>query len=882
MSLPFSLPSKSRKRRVNTYSSMGAVRRRNAAARGRARSRKAKLLTIGATAAVVFAIASTVGAIGAFAYFSRDLPSPTKLINREVAQSTKIYDRNGQLLYDIYDGEHDRTLLEFKDIPQVVIDATIAAEDADFYEHQGFDMVGMAGALVKDVTSRSIAGGGSTITQQLVKNVILEDARQTPIRKIKELIVAIQIERKFSKDDILQIYLNEMPYGGTAYGIEAAAHHYYGKSAKDLSLAEAAQLAGMLQSPTRYNPLINPEAAKGRQQYVLDQMVKKGKITKEQEDEALAVELVHSGGIATNIKAPHFVMYVRQLLEEEYGTKAVEQGGLRVTTTLDYAKQQIAEEEVKKQIEALAKSKANATNAGVISTNPKNGEILAYVGSSDYNDVDHQGNVDINQQLRQPGSAIKPITYLTAFTKGYTLGTYLGDIPTCFGGDPNWCPANSTSNFWGPLQPRVALATSRNIPAIKMLAMVGSTNMLNMAHKLGITTMDDPKKYGLALALGAAEAKPYDMAQVYSTLANEGVQQPLQAILKVEDPSGRVLESYEAGDGKKIVDAKYVYLLTDVLSDNGARSRLFGTNNKLRLSGRPAAAKTGTTDDNKDAWTAGYTPSMATVVWVGNFDNQPMNGIQGSTGATPIWNGYMTRALEGTEVEQFRKPDEIVTVTIDSTSGMLPGPYSKTRTELFVKGTEPTQVDTFGKQVQIDKTNGLLANAASIATGNAESRVCIQLEEPVESWQSQTNDWMSKQGGTYGCPTKTSELYHTDGDAPVVSITSPASNATVGTSFTVSAEAASAATITQVTFLLDGTPVSTDTAIPYQYKYTLPSSASGEHTITVKAQDSKGNEGSASIKVKVGSGGVGKDPKPTASTNDWPTPTDLPNWRKRN
>lgn len=846
------------RRRVNAYSNMSAVRRRNAAVRGRSRSRRAKILTIAATCVLIMTIMGTIGVVAAFAYFSRDLPSPSKLINREVAQSTKIYDRNGVLLYDIYDGEHDRTLLEFKDIPQVVKDATISAEDGDFYEHQGFDAKGMAVALFNDLTSRSIAGGGSTITQQLVKNVILQDTRQTPTRKAKELILAIQIERKFSKDDILQIYLNEMPYGGTAYGIEAAAHHYYGKSAKDLTLPEAALLAGMLQSPSRYNPLVNPDAAYNRQHYVLDQMVKKGKITQKQEQEALATKLNFSSGIATNIKAPHFVMYVRQLLEDEYGTKAVEQGGLKVTTTLDYKKQQIAEEEITKQIEALAKSKANASNAGLISTDPKTGEILAYVGSEDFNDVEHDGNVDIIQQPRQPGSSIKPITYLTAFTKGYTLGTYLGDVPTCFGGDPNWCPANSTNNFWGPLQPRVALSNSRNIPAIKMLAMVGSTNMLNMAHKLGITSMNDPKRYGLALALGAAEATPYDMAQVYGTLANQGVQQPLKAVLKVEDPSGRVLESYTPGNGKKIVDPKYVYLVTNILSDNDARKRLFGANNKLQLGNRPAAVKTGTTDDNKDAWTIGYTPSMSTVVWVGNFDNKAMNGIQGSTGATPIWNGFMKRALDGTPVEQFKQPDGIVSVTIDSTSGMLPGPYSKTRNEIFVKGTEPTQVDTFSKQVQVDKDNGLLANQATIATGNAQTVVCTQLEEPVEAWQAQTNDWMSKQGPPYGCPTETSNLYHTAGDSPIVQITSPANNATVATSFQVTANASSAGTITKVTFLLDGVPVSTTTSIPYQYTY---KTTTGSHTISVKAQDSNGNEGSASLTLKVGgAGGVGENP----------------------
>ncbi len=862
-----------RRRRLSTLSTTGAVRRRSAAVKSRQRTRRARFLTITATVALIMAITMTIGVIGVFAYFSRDLPSPDKLTQREVAQSTKIYDRNGKLLYDIYDGEHDRTLLKLEDIPKEVKDATIAAEDASFYQHQGFDVKGILMALFKDITSRSIEGGGSTITQQLVKNVILEDARQTPIRKIKELILAIQIERKYSKDDILQIYLNEMPYGGTAYGIEAAAHHYFGKTAKELKLPEAALLAGMLQSPTRYNPFTNPDAAYGRQHYVLDQMEDKGKITAKQKEEAEKQELAFVNGRTNNIKAPHFVMYVRQLLEAQYGTKTVEQGGLKITTTLDYDKQVIAEEEVKKQIANLAKAKANASNAGLIASDPKTGEILAYVGSEDFNDTEHQGQVDVIQRPRQPGSSIKPITYLTAFTKGYTLGTYLGDVPTCFGGEPPYCPGNSTNNFWGPLQPRVALSNSRNIPAVKMLGMVGIDNMLDLAHKLGITSMNDPKTYGLSLALGSAEATPFDMAQVYSTFANQGVQQPLTAILKVEDPSGKVLDEYKPGEGKKVVDSKYVYLLSNILSDNAARQRLFGAHNKLEI-GRPAAVKTGTTDENWDAWTIGYTPSLSTAVWVGNFDRTPMNGIQGSTGATPIWNGFMKRALDGTPVEQFKRPSGITEVTIDAISGMLPGPYSKTKKEIFVAGTEPTQVDTFSKQVQIDKDNGKLANSATIATGNAQTVVCTQLEEPVAAWQSYTNEWMQKQGAPWGCPTETSTLYHTAGDVPTVTITSPTNGQRVGTKFTVKANVASAGVITKVTFLLDDVPVSSTTSIPYEYTYNLPKSTSGSHTVGVKAIDSNGNEGSASITINFGGeGSVGANPQPMSAL---PAPTSWP------
>jgi membrane carboxypeptidase/penicillin-binding protein PbpC len=307
---------------------------------------------------------------------------------------------------------------------------------------------------------------------------------------------------------------------------------------------------------------------------------------------------------------------------------------------------------------------------------------------------------------------------------------------------------------------------------------------------------------------------------------------------------------------------------------------LFGAHNKLEI-GRPAAVKTGTTDNNKDAWTTGYTPSLSTVVWVGNFDNQAMNGIQGSTGATPIWNGYMKRALDGSPVEQFKQPANIVSVAIDTISGMLPGPYSKTRSEIFVKGTEPTQVDTFSKQVQVDKDNGLLANPATIATGNATPRICTQLQEPIDAWQAATNDWMQKQGAPWGCPTETSTLYHTAGDVPSVTITSPTSVANVSLNFTLTATVASAGTVTKVTFLLDDVPVGSTTSIPYQYAYNLPKKTTGSHTLGVKALDSNGNEGSSSVTVIVGAtGGVGTDPVPSSNpiSNPIATPIIFPDY----
>ncbi len=852
-SFPYPKKSKAKKRQVGTYSAISASRRRTVRNSWQKKSKKARILTIVATAALVIAGLTTVGVVVTVAYFSRDLPSPNQLTNREWIQSTKIFDRNGELLYDVYDGQHNRTLLGFDEMPQVMKDATIAAEDKDFYNHQGFSPTGIALAFFKLASSRSIEGGGSTITQQLVKNAILEDGRQTPVRKIKELILAIQIERRYTKDQILQIYLNEIPYGGTAYGIEAATQHYFGKTAKELTLPEAALLAGIVQNPTMHSPFTNPDSAIERQQYVLGQMERNGMINEKQRKEAEEAKLAFtSGSDLSTIKAPHFVLYVKQLLEEQYGTTLVEQGGLRVTTTLDLGKQKIAEEEVKKQLEALAKNRVNATSAGVVATDPKTGQVLAYVGSGDFYNDETQGKVDIIQRPRQPGSSVKTFTYLAALTKGYSLATYLGDVQTCFGGTPAYCPGNSDGKYWGPVMMREALANSRNIPAVKATQLIGVDGFIEMAKSLGVTSLNNRADYGLSIGLGAAEIKPYEMAQAYNTLANGGLEQELTTILKIEDASGKkVLEQYTESAGKRVIDEKYVYLISDVLSDNQTRQRLFGAGNKLQLGNRPAAVKTGTTDANWDAWTIGYTPSLATTVWVGNMDRSSMRGIQGSTGATPIWNGFMTRALQGTKVEQFKRPSSIVAVTVDAVSGMLPGPASKTRTELFVKGTEPTKEDTFHKKVQVDRTNGLLANAVSVATGNSEERTCTYLEELIKSWQSYTDTWMRAQGSAYGCPTETSTLYHTVGDKPYVTITSPTDGAEVGTNFTVKASAASAGTIAQVEFLLDGVLVAKDTSGPYEYTFNLSSSSKGKRTITARATDSNGNEASASVVVMV-------------------------------
>ena len=610
------------------------------------KQRRIKILSLIAGISLICVLLGLFTAFGVIAYYSKDLPSPDRLSSRKVPQSTKIYSRDGVLLYEIF-GDERRTLVELSDIPETLKQAAISVEDKDFYRHKGFDVFGIIRASFR-VARGSTLQSGSTITQQVVKNTLLTP-EQTITRKIKELILSIELERKYSKDQILQMYFNEVPYGGQAWGAGAAAEMYFGKHVRDLTPAEATFIAGLPQAPSFYSPCgAYPENAKERQKTVLHLMRENGYLTQEQSDEIVAqeVSVICQGYNSNDIKAPHFVMYVKNLLTEMFGDKVVEQGGLRVMTTLDWGKQQIAEEEAKKQVEALQKANANASNAGVVVTDPNNGQIMAMVGSVDYFDAEHDGNVNVILSQRQPGSSIKPLTYLTAFTQGYSPSTFVSDIKTCFpggAGQPEYCPNNWDDKFWGPMSIRAALSNSRNVPAVKMLQQVGTDEMIDLAHKLGITTLNDRDRYGLSLTLGGGEVRPLDMAQVFSVFAAKGQKHDLTPLLKVEDSTGKVLHEFKDAP-REVVKPEYVYLLNDVLSDPDVRRQTFGKSFDI---GRRIAVKTGTTNDNRDAWTIGYTPQLVTVVWVGNFNNDQMKGIMGSTGATPIMKAFITRALQG-------------------------------------------------------------------------------------------------------------------------------------------------------------------------------------------------------------------------------------------
>jgi 1A family penicillin-binding protein len=589
----------------------------------------------------------------AFVVLSQGLPQPDKLINREVAESTKIYDRTGEtILYEIH-GDQKRTLIDLQEIPTYVQKATIAVEDKNFYNHSGFSLMAIARTAVTNILFNKKAGG-STLTQQFVKNAVLSTEKKYT-RKIKELILSYKLEKSFSKDQILQMYLNEIPYGSNAYGVEAASQFYFGKSVRETNLAEAAVLAALPQGPSRYSPYgPNKDILIGRQHYILDLMVEQGYVSKEEAESAKGTELKFQDRI-DNIIAPHFIMYLKELLSEKYGDKTVEQGGLKIITTLDVKKQEIAEKVVK-DYALKNQTKYNASNAALVSIDPKTGQVLAMVGSRDYFDDSIDGQVNVALKARQPGSSFKPIVYTQAFIRGYLPETKVYDVATNFSNDPAkpYEPKNYNGADHGPVSFRQALAGSLNVSAVKVLYLAGVDNVINFAKKLGYSSLGDKDQYGLTLVLGGGEVRLLEHTNAFSAFAQEGRLPELNFVLKIEDNKGEVLEEFKEAKITEVFPANIARMTSSILSDNAARSYVFGASNYLNLGDRPAAAKTGTTNDYRDAWTIGYTPSLVTGVWTGNNDNSKMKvGADGSQVAAPIWRDYMRQALADSPVESF-------------------------------------------------------------------------------------------------------------------------------------------------------------------------------------------------------------------------------------
>lgn len=645
----------------------------------------------------------------------KDLPSPKDLVNRRIEVSTKIYDRNHELLYTIYK-DKKRTPLSLDKIPPQVRLATIAAEDQQFYSHPGISIRGISRAIYKNLKEGRITGG-STITQQLVKNALLSPER-TITRKLKEIALAVEVEKTFSKDKILEMYLNEVAYGGTAYGIQEAARSFFDKDAGNLTLAEAALLAGLPQSPTRFFPFgSNPESSIARQKEVLQRMEESSFITSQQKKEAEMENIVFAKN-KVSIKAPHFVFFVRDELEEKYGKEVVEQGGLEVITTLDYRIQKLAETVVSSEIDKL--KQLNVGNSAVVILKPGSGEILAMVGSKDYFDTKNDGNVNVATRLRQPGSSIKIVNYAFALSNGLTAATIIPDTPITFNveGQLPYTPKNYEGGFRGNLTLRSAFAESRNIPAVKVLASYGVDKMIEMGTSMGITSWTNPKNYGLSLTLGGGEVKLIDLAQAFATISNYGKKPQITSILKVTNYQTKVLSEFKCNEtnlaslsevsaatvsadekpsdklscgGEQIIDPRVAYIITDILKDNLARSPSFGVNSLLNIKDHPeVAVKTGTSNDLRDNLTIGYTKDYLVAVWIGNNDNSVMSRVaSGVTGATPIFNKIMSALLSNEPSRSWIIPDGLVELPICPYTGTLACEGCPIKMEWFLIENKP-------------------------------------------------------------------------------------------------------------------------------------------------------------------------------------------------
>lgn len=721
-------------------------------------------------------------AIVLFLWYGRDLPTPGKLSASNFSQSTRIFDRKGVVLYDIYQNQN-RAYVTLDNIPKTMQEATISIEDKNFYKNDGFSITGYLRVL-RDVLIFRRVTGGSTLTQQLVKNTLLTSERTLP-RKIKELILAIQVDRRYSKNQILELYLNVAPYGGSMVGVEVASETYFGKKAKDLNLVESAILAGMPQLPSYYSPYgSHPKAYVDRATQVLRRMREDGYITKKQEEDAVKqLPNVKFLPQTAAIKAPHFSFYVKDWLVKKFGQDMVDRGGLQVTTTLDYDLEKKAEDIVKEEVNSSRY--LNVGNGASIVLDPKNGQILAMVGSRDFfateanlstnKKVPFEGQFNvITQALRQPGSSIKPVTYATALEKGYTAATMLMDVKTVFPqqGGEDYIPHDYDGKFRGPVQLRFALGSSLNIPAVKLLALVGIKNMLIKANEMGLTdlapTSDNLKRFGLSVTLGGGEVRPIDLAAAYTAFANGGYRTEPVAVLKVTDYKGKVLYENKDVQKKRVLEPEVAFIISHMLLDNNARLLTFGANSYLNINGRPIAVKTGTTDDKRDNWTVGWTPSVLALTWVGNNDNSAMGNLSsGVTGAAPIWRRIIIEALKGKPNEDFQKPDNVTAVTVDALGGGLPVDGKPTRSEYFIKGTEPQGPSPIYQDVKVSKEDSnKLANQQEIDKNEYDTRKFIVFSEndPVSTdgknrWQEGIDAWVNetyKNDPLYHKPTETS------------------------------------------------------------------------------------------------------------------------------
>lgn len=801
-------------------------------------------------------VGSVVG-VGVLAYVAKDLPSPDKVVRRD-GFATKLYDRNGKLLYDVY-SDQKRTPITLNQIPLVLRNATVAIEDKNFYSHSGVDPL----TPFRIIRNRFTMGrwtGGSGLTQQLVKNTILTSER-TLTRKVKEFVLTLQVEAKYSKDEILQMYLNEVPYGGTAWGVESAAETYFDKPASQVSLPEAAILAGLPQLPSRYSPYVG-KAYIDRAREVLRRMREDGYISVDEEqkaaDELASVPIAPQSGL---LKAPHFVFYVKQLLAQRYGEKTVEEGGLQVTTSLDLDLQEEAQKIVTEEIDKVKHLKI--TNGAAVVMDVTNGQILSMVGSRGWSDPAIDGKFNVTTAPRQPGSTIKPITYLTGLRKGYSAATLLMDTKTSFpGGDkPEYVPENYDGKYRGPVLVREALANSLNVPAVKMLSLVGIKDMLQTAYDMGLSTLEPTPEFlrrvGLSVTLGGGEVRLLDMATAYSAFANSGKKNEPVAILKVTDSSGKVLEEWKPKPSVQTLSPQEAFIISSILSDPAARSITFGAATSLTVPGKTVAVKTGTTNDKRDNWTIGWTSGgRITNVWVGNNDNSAMKEVaSGITGASPIWKRIMTAALKNLPAPAFPVPDGIVSVEVDKISGWSAHDGYPAKQEYFIKGTEPSGDDPIHKKIKVCKGEGKLATPADVSGGNYEEREAYYFreenpfakEQGVNKWQEGIDAWLKDQADPkYHPPTD-----YCGSTNPVwITIQEPKDKSRVDTDDVfVKVTVDDINPITKVEFSLDGNLKYVLDAAPWEI--TLPNVSKGKHKLDVKARNDKGQEGTRYVEFSV-------------------------------
>ncbi len=708
------------------------------------------------------------------------MPNPDHLIERAARETTKLYDRRGRLMHEVLDPRAGRrTRVELDAIPRPLLDAVLAIEDAEFYSHPGVDTAAVARALFQAVREGHVVSGASTITQQLARQVLMEpDERmqRTLTRKLREAVLALRIERRHNKDTILELYLNEVYFGQLAYGVEAAARTYFGKPAHMLNLAEGALLAGLIQAPAAYNPLIDIEAATARQHQVLARMEHLGFIYADERRTAEAERMRLDGGSGRS-GAPHFSTWVIGRLETELGSEAVAAGGLHVITSIDLDLQRRAEAAVRQHLAALAADRAdgidhNANNGALVAIDPAGGDILAMVGSANHSDASIDGAVNIALAPRQPGSAYKPMVYAAAMDPNrwglrpssepghrsvlpFTTGTVLSDVQTSFTtreGEP-YRPRNYDRTWHGPINVRTALATSSNIVAVKVLEATGLEAAIEIGEDMGIRTFIDRDRYGLALALGGAEVRLLDLTAAYGAFATGGLRVDPRPILAVLDGASfrkwsadaeglsdieaiEVLAGLEGAvpsrSRPRVLDARVAYLITDILSDDSARLPAFGEGSPLALS-RPAAAKTGTTTNFRDNWTVGYTPDLVAGVWIGNADNSPMERVSGISGAGPIWHAFMESAHAGRPARPFERPPGLVEVEICAPSGLRPTALCSRRVrELFIEGTEPRDADDSYVRLTLDSATGALWSEA--CAGSPIERTFMRVPPDAESW----------------------------------------------------------------------------------------------------------------------------------------------------